>query len=66
MFVDWFELYYDFTTLSTKKKEVKEKCNYKRATQEKKERKNQKLLHPLCPLYFDICLASLNLCWEYV
>jgi hypothetical protein len=58
IFVDCFELYSDSAALS-KKREVKGKCKYKRATQEKKQ-KNQKCMHPLCPLYFDICLASLN------
>jgi hypothetical protein len=52
--------------LQNKKEEVKDKCKYKRAAQEKKSNKNQKCLHPLCPPYIDICLASLNLCWKYV
>jgi hypothetical protein len=38
IFVDWFELYYDSAALSTKK-EVRGKCKYKRATQEKKAKK---------------------------
>jgi hypothetical protein len=59
IFVDCFELHSDFVALSTKKREGKGKCKYKRAAQEK-NKKNQKCLHPLCPLYFDICLASLN------
>jgi hypothetical protein len=66
IFVDCFDLHSDFTALSTKKREVKGKCKYKRVAQEKKEsKKNQKCLHHLCPLYFDICLASLSYCWEY-
>jgi hypothetical protein len=39
IFVDCFELYSDSTTLSTKKREVKRKCKYERATQEKKAKK---------------------------
>jgi hypothetical protein len=39
IFVDCFELYSDFASLSTKKREVKGKCKYKRATQEKKKAK---------------------------
>jgi hypothetical protein len=51
IFVDCFELHSDFAALSTKKIEVKDKCKYKSVVQEKKERKkNQKCLHPLCPL----------------
>jgi hypothetical protein len=41
IFVDWFELYFDSTTLSTEKREVKGKCKYKRAAQEKKESKKK-------------------------
>jgi hypothetical protein len=37
--IDWFELYPDFAALSTKKREVKGKCKYKRAAQEKKAKK---------------------------
>jgi hypothetical protein len=57
IFVDCFELHSDFVALS-KKREVAGKCKYKRATQ--KSKKNKKCLHLLCPLYFDICHASLN------
>jgi hypothetical protein len=41
IFVDWFELYFDSTTLSIEKREVKGKCKYKRAAQEKKESKKK-------------------------
>jgi hypothetical protein len=61
IFIDCFELHFDFTALSEKKREVKGMCKHKRAAQDKKRKqKNQKCLHTLCPLYFDICLASLN------
>jgi hypothetical protein len=39
IFVDCFELHSDFAALSTKKRDVKGKCKYKRVVQEKKERK---------------------------
>jgi hypothetical protein len=39
IFVDWFELYSDFTALLIKKREVKCKCKYKRATQGKEAKK---------------------------
>jgi hypothetical protein len=39
IFVDWFELHYDFVALLMEKREVKGKCKYKRAAQEKKGRK---------------------------
>jgi hypothetical protein len=44
IFVDCFELHFDFAALSTKKREVKDKCKYKRAAQEKKERKKSEVL----------------------
>jgi hypothetical protein len=43
IFVDCFELHYDFATLLIKK-EVKGKCKYKRATQEKKKIKKSEVL----------------------
>jgi hypothetical protein len=51
IFVDWLELYSDFAALSTKKREVKGKCKYKRAAQEKKERKKIRSACILCVLY---------------
>jgi hypothetical protein len=44
IFANWFELYPDFAALSTKEREVKGKCKYKRAAQEKKERKKSEVL----------------------
>jgi hypothetical protein len=38
IFVDCFKLYSDFTALLIKKREVKSKYKYKRATQEKKQK----------------------------
>jgi hypothetical protein len=37
-------LHFDFAALSTKKREVNDKCKYKRAAQEKKERKKSEVL----------------------
>jgi hypothetical protein len=50
IFVDCFELHYDFVALSTKKREGKGKCKYKRAAQEKKIRS----ACILCVLYTSI------------
>jgi hypothetical protein len=44
IFTDWFGLYSDFAELSTKKREVKGKCKYKRAAQEKIKRKKSEVL----------------------
>jgi hypothetical protein len=41
IFVDCFELHFDFVALSTKKREIKGKCKYKRTAQEKKESKKK-------------------------
>jgi hypothetical protein len=41
IFVDCFELYYDSVALLIKKREVKGKCKYKRAAQEKKKAKEK-------------------------
>jgi hypothetical protein len=39
VFVDWFELNSGFLQHFRQKKEVKSKCKYKRATQEKERKK---------------------------
>jgi hypothetical protein len=54
IFVDCFELYYDSAALSTKKGEVKEKCKYKIAAQEKKKAKKIRSACILCVLYTSI------------
>jgi hypothetical protein len=54
IFVDCFELHYDFAALLTKKKrEVKGKCKYKRVAQEKKSKKIKSACI-LCVLYTSI------------
>jgi hypothetical protein len=42
IFVDCFELHSDFAALLIKKREVKDKCKYKRAAQKSKNNNNQK------------------------
>jgi hypothetical protein len=53
IFVDWLELYSDFAALSTKKREVKGKCKYKRAAQKKRKKKIKGACF-LCVLYTSI------------
>jgi hypothetical protein len=53
IFVDYFELYLDSAALLTKKKEVKGKCKYKRAAQEKKSKKSRSA-RILCVIYTSI------------
>jgi hypothetical protein len=54
IFVDCFDLHSDFTALSTKKREVKGKCKYKRVAQEKKESKKIRSVCIICVLYTSI------------
>jgi hypothetical protein len=53
IFVDCFELYSDSAALSTKKREVKDKCKYKRAAQGEKRKKIRSDCI-LCVLYTSI------------
>jgi hypothetical protein len=50
IFVDCFELFYDSAALLIKKREVKGKCKYKRAAQEKKRKKSEVLTVGIWPI----------------
>jgi hypothetical protein len=55
IFVDCFEMHSDFAALSPKKREVKGKCKYKSAAQEKKKAKQKiKSVCIICVLYTSI------------
>jgi hypothetical protein len=66
IFADWFGLYSDFVELSTKKREVKGKCKYKRAAQEKiKKKKKSEVLASFVSSILRYVLLALTR-WDYV